>query len=306
MIYYLDSDLFFSPAQVLVNTVNTIGVMGKGIAKVFKELYPEMYENYKQQCERHELEVGTLWVYKSENQPQKWVLNFPTKKHWRYRSKVKYIEDGLKRFVENYESEEIESISFPMLGCGNGGLNWARQVRPLMEKYLSALPIDVFIHVPIIDPWRETEEPSVDDIRHAVTSKWRCPPFEEFWDDVKSLAKKEPVLATLRNEVRFDLSLGNCEEAVRIEPNLEAYALKKKSLRPMWNEQSEKGYRVITDFPPDVAENLPAIVSVLQKLRYIQPVWALEPLEDQTMRNGVLIADYLPRTDAEKQLELPI
>ena len=306
MIYYLEDNLFFSPAHVLVNTVNTMGVMGKGIAKVFKELYPEMYEEYKQRCEHDEINVGSLWVYKSEEHSQKWVLNFPTKKHWRYGSTIKYIELGLKEFVDTYENKDIKSISFPMLGCGNGGLNWLRQVKPLMEEYLSTLPIDVFIHVPHNDPWLEKEEPNMEDIRHALISERCCPSFDEFWNDFESLAKNNAVQGTLRNSVWFTLSLDNCDETVRIEPNVEASTLSKKSLRPMWGEQSEKGYRVVTDFPPGVAENLPAIVSVLQILPYVQPVWALERPGQRMHKPGVLIADFLPKSGAEEQLELPI
>lgn len=144
MITYVVGDLFTSPAKVLVNTVNTVGVMGKGIALDFKRIYPEMFEQYVDYCESGLLDIGKLWLYKTTH---KWILNFPTKKHWRSRSKVEYIEAGLKNFVDIFDSEEIKSVSFPMLGCGNGGLDWDSQVRPLMEKYLESLPIDVYIHL---------------------------------------------------------------------------------------------------------------------------------------------------------------
>ena len=144
MINYVVGDLFTSPAKVLVNTVNTVGVMGKGIARTFKRLYPDMFEEYKTHCDTGELVIGKLHLYTNSD---KWILNFPTKKHWRGKSKVEYIEAGLKDFVDIYDSEGIESVSFPMLGCGNGGLDWDSQVRPLMEKYLKPLPIDVRIHL---------------------------------------------------------------------------------------------------------------------------------------------------------------
>lgn len=146
MITYVKMNIFESPAQVIVNTVNTVGVMGKGIAKQFKEFYPEMFMEYQRFCELKLLEVGKLWIYKTEN---KWNLNFPTKKHWRNPSKIDYIEEDLQKFVANYKEKGIRSISFPPLGCGNGGLNWEKEVKPLMEKYLKNLDIDIFIHVPI-------------------------------------------------------------------------------------------------------------------------------------------------------------
>lgn len=144
MLVYVEQDIFQSPAQVLVNPVNVDGVMGKGIAKRYKEVYPDMYKQYRQICEENLLQVGRLWLYKTDN---KWILNFPTKKHWRNPSKLEYIELGLQKFVETYEEKGITSISFPRLGVGNGGLNWDSQVKPLMEKYLKDLPIDVLIHL---------------------------------------------------------------------------------------------------------------------------------------------------------------
>jgi len=144
VITYVVGDLFASPAKVLVNTVNTVGVMGKGIAYDFKRKYPEMFERYQDYCARGVLDIGKLWLYKT---PQKWILNFPTKKHWRGKSKVEYIEAGLKNFADIYDTEGIKSVSFPMLGCGNGGLDWDSQVHSLMEKYLKPLPIDVYIHL---------------------------------------------------------------------------------------------------------------------------------------------------------------
>lgn len=142
MLVYLRTDLFTSPAQTLVNTVNTVGVMGKGLAKTFKELYPEMFRAYREHCERNELQTGSLMLWRG---PDKWVLNFPTKTTWRLPSEVEYIESGLQRFVETYEELGITSVSFPPLGCGNGNLDW-REVKPVMERYLKKVQIPVYIH----------------------------------------------------------------------------------------------------------------------------------------------------------------
>lgn len=148
MVTYVVGDLFSSPAQVLVNTVNTVGVMGKGLAYTFKRVYPEMFEEYKRHCDNESLTVGKLHLYKS---PQKWILNFPTKKHWRAKSKIEYIEAGLKKFRDTYKKKEIRSISFPMLGCENGGLEWD-QVQPLMERYLADVPSDLEVYIHLFRP----------------------------------------------------------------------------------------------------------------------------------------------------------
>jgi O-acetyl-ADP-ribose deacetylase (regulator of RNase III) len=143
MLIYHRTNLLDSNAQTLVNTVNCVGVMGKGIALEFKQRYPDMFKAYKRICDAGELEIGKLWLWSGRDQ---WVLNFPTKKHWRHPSKVEWIEAGLDKFVTEYVRRGITDISFPRLGCGNGGLNWERQVRPVMERYLAPLPINVYIH----------------------------------------------------------------------------------------------------------------------------------------------------------------
>ena len=119
MITYIDSSVFDSPAQTLVNTVNTVGVMGKGIAKEFKSRYPIMYKEYRRLCDDKQLQVGNLHLWRSDN---RWVLNFPTKTTWRRPSELAYVEQGLHKFVNYYMDLGISSISFPPLGCGNGNL----------------------------------------------------------------------------------------------------------------------------------------------------------------------------------------
>lgn len=142
MLIYRRTSLLDSPAQTLVNTVNCVGVMGKGLAKEFRSRDPSMYLAYKAVCDQRLLSPGNLWIYRGSTY---WTLNFPTKNHWRNPSKIEWIEDGLIKFVKTYEKMGITDISFPRLGCGNGGLNWD-DVRPLMERYLSNLPIPVFVH----------------------------------------------------------------------------------------------------------------------------------------------------------------
>lgn len=143
MIKYIEGDIFKSPAQVIVNTVNTVGVMGKGIALSFKQRYPKMFEQYKKVCDKHQLTIGKLMlVYEADY----WLLLFPTKESWRNPSKIEYIEKGLMKFVQTYADKGITSAAFPKLGCGNGGLDW-KEVKPLMEKYLNKLPIDIYIYL---------------------------------------------------------------------------------------------------------------------------------------------------------------
>ena len=160
MLKYVRGDIFNSPAQVLVNTVNTVGVMGKGIALSFKKKYPEMFTIYRKACDKHQLVIGKLMLWYG---PDHWILNFPTKEHWRNPSKMEYIEKGLMAFQRKYADYNITSIAFPKLGCGNGELDW-EQVKPLMEKYLKELPIDIYIYLsPGTDPVPEHKVPEAMD-----------------------------------------------------------------------------------------------------------------------------------------------
>lgn len=142
MIYYTRGDIFESNAQTIVNPVNTAGVMGKGLALEFKNRYPQMYQGYRNLCNKKEFSVGNLLLCCESDY---WILLFPTKEHWMNTSKIEYIEEGLATFCDKYEEWGITSIAFPKLGCGNGGLEWT-EVRPLMEKYLKNLPIDIYIY----------------------------------------------------------------------------------------------------------------------------------------------------------------
>lgn len=180
MLTYVDESIFSSPARVLVNTVNTVGVMGKGLALEFKRLFPEMFRSYQQLCESRAFEIGTLQLFRTAN---KEILNFPTKKHWRSPSQVEYIERGLEAFVRLYRDWEIPSISFPQLGCGNGELDWEEQVRPIMERYLADLPIDVFVHIYSTSGIRP-EHRTTDEMRAWLRGQPRSLSVFEVWEDL--------------------------------------------------------------------------------------------------------------------------
>jgi O-acetyl-ADP-ribose deacetylase (regulator of RNase III) len=142
MIRYLDSDLFASTAQTLVNPVNTVGVMGAGLARAFRDRYPEMFREYQDLCRAGRLSIGALHLWRGSD---RWVLNLPTKTSWRLPSTLADVEAGLSRFRRDYQALRITSVAFPALGCGS--LSW-EAVRPLLDAYLQDLPIPVDIHHP--------------------------------------------------------------------------------------------------------------------------------------------------------------
>ncbi|HMG14259.1 MAG TPA: macro domain-containing protein [Saprospiraceae bacterium] len=125
MIHYLKGNLFQSNTQALVNTVNTVGVMGKGIALQFKERFKQNLKSYIEACKNGNIAIGKLLVVIEHTfEGDKIIINFPTKKEWYRKSQYSYIEEGLKDLVRIIQEYNIKSIALPPLGCGNGGLNW--------------------------------------------------------------------------------------------------------------------------------------------------------------------------------------
>lgn len=145
MIRLRNGDLLASSAQTLVNTVNCVGVMGKGIALDFRNKHPEMYRDYRRRCSERSVRPGEPYLYDSSDVPL--ILNFPTKNHWKSPSKISYLHKGLQILVENYKEWGIKSIAVPPLGCGNGGLDW-NEVGPVIYDYLTKLDIPVELFVP--------------------------------------------------------------------------------------------------------------------------------------------------------------
>jgi O-acetyl-ADP-ribose deacetylase (regulator of RNase III) len=140
MLNILVGDLFASRVQTLVNAVNCVGVMGKGVALEFKRRFPQMFDDYVKRCQRNQTRLGEPYVFRDLSGTL--VVNFPTKGHWRSSSRLIDIEQGLDYFVAHYSDWGVSSVAFPALGCGNGGLDWAG-VEPLMSDKLRDLPIAV-------------------------------------------------------------------------------------------------------------------------------------------------------------------
>ena len=149
MIRYTEGNILESKAEALVNTVNTVGVMGKGIALQFKRAFPNNYQSYHKACKEGLIQVGNLFVSKDSSitTGEKYIINFPTKTHWRKPSEYEYIKSGLddlRRVIKEYN---LKSIAIPPLGVGNGGLNW-EIVKDLIQNYLQNESIEIIVYEP--------------------------------------------------------------------------------------------------------------------------------------------------------------
>ena len=138
----IEGNIFTSRCQVLVNTINCVGVMGAGIALECRLRYPEMYLKYVRLCDEKKIDIGKLWIYKD---PARWILNFPTKMHWKFPSKLEYLHSGLDKFCKTYKEREIESIAFPLLGADKGGIPQHVSLE-IICLYLDKLDIQVEVY----------------------------------------------------------------------------------------------------------------------------------------------------------------
>ena len=159
MVKVLTGDILESKAQTLVNTVNCVGIMGKGIALEFKQQFPDMFNDYVARCNRSELRLGKPYLFKRLTPP--WILNFPTKGHWRSVSRIEDIVKGLKYLLRHYKEWEITSLAVPPLGCGQGQLEW-KIVGPTLYRYLSQLDIPVELYAPHDTPHEEMQPEFLD------------------------------------------------------------------------------------------------------------------------------------------------
>jgi len=267
MITYVKGTIFASPAQVLVNTVNTEGVMGKGLALRYRQIYPEMFSRYQELCERNQITIGKLWLFKTDH---KWILNFPTKRSWRHPSRMEFIEAGLKKFVDEFVELKIHSIAFPALGCGNGELQW-EEVRPLMESYLSGLPISVFIHPPHTESsFPEHRTPA--EITRWLQSEPRTLAFSEVWRDLVTLLNRQSTFSTGSRDFKAYVEENLAGQFLVAKTDDRAYKIPYDELRETWASFRSLGYLRRGFVTAPVEKYLYYLIPILSELPYVEAV----------------------------------
>jgi len=150
MLRFTTGNILDSSAEALVNTVNTVGVMGKGIALQFKQAFPHNFNVYQQACLNGQLTTGRILAVKDSELllGERLIINFPTKQHWKMPSKYEYVESGLIALVAYLQANPVKSMAMPALGCGNGGLDW-QKVKPMIENHLFQLDMPIWVYEPL-------------------------------------------------------------------------------------------------------------------------------------------------------------
>ncbi|QIN80505.1 Appr-1-p processing protein [Rubrobacter marinus] len=152
MIEYRRDNLLEADAEALVNTVNTVGVMGKGIALQFKKKFKENFKAYERAYKRGEVEIGKMFTFPMNRLTNpRYIINFPTKQHWREKSRLEYVREGLDDLLREIKRLDISSVAIPPLGCGNGGLDWETEVRPLIQEAFAHAPgVRAYVYEPSV------------------------------------------------------------------------------------------------------------------------------------------------------------
>jgi len=177
MIKNTRGNLLAAPVEALVNTVNTKGIMGKGIALQFRQAFPQMFKDYEKACKDERVTLGKMDVHDLGGLVggPRWIINFPTKGHWKTKSRMEDVESGLQDLIAKIRKLGIKSIAVPPLGCGNGGLPW-NDVRPLIEEAFSQVPeVEVLLYAPVETPEavampNRTERPAMTKGQAALIS----------------------------------------------------------------------------------------------------------------------------------------
>lgn len=293
MITYVYDDLFYSPARALVNPVNTVGTMGAGLAYDFKRFFPEMFEAYREVCQEDRLEVGQLMLYKTAH---KWVLNFPTKRHYRAAATLEHIEMGLQKFASIYAEAALTSVSFPKLGADEDGLDWDA-VRPRMEAYLEPLPLMIYIHLgeheddPLPSP---VESRSTRAMRSWLNTLPRLVSFKEFWGDLAKAVRSQEWWQSVDGFRTFRVMVtepkGRQRRSIKLMPKRgESIFVPETQLLDLWQYVQRAGYILPQNLPAGLDEHADYLVTLLAALPYFRMVY-LAPT-DQTPTVGL---HYIP------------
>ena len=296
MITYVSGNLFKSPAHVLVNTVNTVGVMGKGVAKQFKRLFPDMFRQYRDLCEDKKFDIGNLFLYKTAH---KWVLNFPTKKHWRNPSHPEYIEKGLQKLMSIYVDVGIHDLAMPLLGCGHGELDWPTQVRPIVEQYMKKLPVNVFVYfyAPGLVP--TPEHRNVAAMEAWLRSEPEHLPFAEVWRDLLQVLKRKTEFQTLAGKNnKFQATASEDPQGILIEADCKKAFVNAADLRDFWQQLRSYGFTSRQIAPSGLSRKSYYLMPIFAELDYAAMASISESYE--RLRNGseAIGLQYVPHPQA--------
>ena len=196
----IKGNIFTTKHRYIVNTINCVGVMGAGIALECRLRYPEMFKAYVDLCAKGQIDIGLLWIFKAQDRN---ILNFPTKKHWKNPSKIDYLHAGLEKFLLTYQSKNIESIAFPLLGADKGGIPQEASLE-IMLSYLNQADINIEIY---------QYDPVAKDDLYDKTKEWL---LSQKVESIASSAKLKPIYVSRLIEAMQSPKITQLNQLARI------------------------------------------------------------------------------------------
>ncbi|MCU0512918.1 MAG: macro domain-containing protein [Anaerolineae bacterium] len=269
MLTYVAGEIIYSPAQVLVNPVNTVGTMGEGLAGDFKRFYPDMFAAYRELCQADRLEIGQVFLWRT---PHKWILNLPVRKHWRAEARLEYLEAGLQKFARSYATHNITSVSFP-LALTEGPALPPAEVRPLLESYLGALPITIYLHEP--DNPLETAPRNVRAMRLWLEGTPQPVTFDDFWRQVTLLARKAPFTTPDGRSITVQAAPRKGSERISLKllvAGESSLYIPETQLQDLWQYVRRAGYILPRNLPGGLEQPAPVVMALLGQLPWLRPV----------------------------------
>lgn len=266
MIIDTSGDLFLSTAKTLLNPVNSVGVMSRGISREFKRSFPTMYTSYKTLCDAGQLTIGDVWLYTSMH---KWVLNVPIRKHWRSHARLEHLERGLQKIVSIYAEQGITSLAVPRLDDELAPLAWD-EVRPLLNAYLGPLPIPVYLvaHAPSAQRSRASVKRWLAGYPQSVS-------VNRFTRDLDKLLTKQTAFQRLDDGSSFQAHMTDNSRgrSLVLEPeNGPSITLYGSNLTDLWLYVRAAGSVQPLHLPNGLAAAAPWLIALLSALPYLDPI----------------------------------
>lgn len=287
MLITVETEVFLSPARVLVNPVNSAGVMSSGVPAEFKRFFPDAFSHYRSLCESGHLEPGRLFVYSGEFRS---VVNLPVKRHWRSPATTEAIEAGLQKLANIWDEQGFHAIAMPRIA--EGELDWDTIVRPLIETYLAPLPIPVYLHhAPSADPRR-----SIRQIDQLLNLPAQYVPLNKLWSDLGRIIRRtygkfhtaegEEFVASQENGARF--------RRMSIRTEGDTQAISESALTDLWQMLNSARLVLPSQFPSGLEPLAPYLLPLMEKLEYVRVVQAA--IGDGTPTSALLL---VPPADTE-------
>lgn len=290
MLITVETEIFHSPARVLVNPVNTAGVMSSGISAEFKRFFPDAFSRYRSLCEAGRIEPGRLFFYQADFRT---VLHLPVKRHWRTASSAEIVESGLQKLAAVWADQGIHALAIPRFA--EGELDWDAVIRPMLEIYLGPLPIPVYLHhQPMPDARR-----SIKQIDQSLNQPSQHVQFSRVWKDLGRIVRRTYGQFSTGNGRAFTAAYqdGTRYNRLVLTPDGEgSIGISAASLSELWDTFQSARLLLPSQFPSGLEFAAPYLIPLLAKMEYVRVVRAA--MGDATPSDAILL---LPPPDLQSR-----